>query len=86
MCGKWEESLKLLQHLVTYSKYQLKIMQCSYGHLKCLPDIYSMSTYKQASFTVTPPRHDEAQDWRGICRGEDRLDDVTRRGRSNRSN
>jgi len=24
-----------------------------------------MSTQKQASFTVSPPRHDEAQDWRG---------------------
>jgi hypothetical protein len=24
-----------------------------------------MSTQKQAPFTVTPPRRDEAQDWRG---------------------
>ena len=42
-------------------------MQFSYKHLKCLPDIYNMSTQKQATFTVTPPHHGEAQDWRGIC-------------------
>ena len=48
-----------------YSQCQVKIMQFSYRHLKCFPDIYSMSTQKQASFTVTPPRHGEAQDWRG---------------------
>ena len=37
-------------------------------HLKCLPDIYNMSTYKQAPFTVTPPCHGGAQDsGGGIC-------------------
>jgi len=39
-------------------------MQPSYKHLKYFPDIYNMSTQKQAPFTVAPPRHDEAQDWR----------------------
>jgi len=48
-----------------YSKWQLKIMQSFYKHLKCFPDIHNMSKQKQASFTVTPPRHGEAQDWRG---------------------
>ena len=43
----------------------VKIMQSSYKHLKYFPDIYNLSTQKQAPFTVTPPRHDEAQDWRG---------------------
>jgi len=42
-------------------------MHSSYKHLKYFPDVYKMSTQKQAPFTVTPPRHDEAQDWRGIC-------------------
>jgi len=69
MCRKWEEILKLFQHLVIYiyiySKCYLKIIQSFYKHLKCFPDIYNMSTQKQASFTVSPPRHDEAQDWRG---------------------
>jgi len=40
-------------------------MQSSYKHLKYFPDVYNMSTHKQAPFTVTPPRHDEAQDRRG---------------------
>jgi hypothetical protein len=48
-----------------YSNCQLKIMQSSYKHLKYIPDIYNMSTQKQAPSTVTPPGHDEAQDWRG---------------------
>ena len=48
-----------------YTQCQVKIMQSSYKHLKCFPDIYSMSTQKQASFTVTPPRHGEAQDLEG---------------------
>ena len=43
----------------------LKTFQSCYKHLKYFPDIYNMSTQKQASFTVTPPRHGEAQDWRG---------------------
>ena len=48
-----------------YSQCQVKIMQFSYKHLKCFPDIYNMSTQKQASYTVTPPRQGEAQDWSG---------------------
>jgi hypothetical protein len=40
-------------------------MQYFYKHLKCFPDVYNMSTQKQASFFVTPPHHDEAQDWKG---------------------
>jgi hypothetical protein len=48
-----------------YSQRQVKIMQFSYKHLKCFPDIYNMSTQKQAPFTVTPPRHGEAQDLEG---------------------
>ena len=48
-----------------YSQCQVKTMHFAYKHLKCFPDIYNMSTQKQASFTVTPPRHGEAQDWRG---------------------
>ena len=53
----------------TYSQCQVKIMQSSYKHLKCFPDIYNMSKQKQASFTVTPPRRGEAQDLEGgrIC-------------------
>jgi len=43
----------------------VKIMQSSYKHLKCFPDVYNMSTQKQAPFTVTPPHRGEAQDWRG---------------------
>ena len=48
-----------------YTKCQLKIMHSSYEHLKCLRDIYNISTQKQTPFTVTPPRRGEAQDWRG---------------------
>jgi len=44
---------------------KIKIFESSYKHSKCLPDIYNMSRQKQTSFTVTPPRHGEAQDWRG---------------------
>jgi len=51
-------NFKLLHHLVMYC--HVKIMQSSYKHLKYLPDIYNLSTQKQAPFTVTPPRHDEA--------------------------
>jgi len=40
-------------------------MQSSYKHLKYFPHTYNMSTQKQAPFPVTPPRHDEAQDWKG---------------------
>jgi hypothetical protein len=66
MCEIQEEILKIISPISNaYSKWQLKIMQCSYKHLKCLPAIYNRSTLKQASFTVTPPRHGEAQDWRG---------------------
>ena len=43
----------------------VKIMHPPYKHLKCFPDVYNMSTQRQAPFTVTPPRHGEAQDWRG---------------------
>jgi hypothetical protein len=56
MCDIQEEILKIISPFSNvYSKCQLEIMQCSYEHLKCLPDIYNMSTLKQASFTVTPP-------------------------------
>jgi hypothetical protein len=40
-------------------------MQCSCEHLKCFLDIYNMSTQKQASFTVSPPRHSKVQDLEG---------------------
>ena len=48
-----------------YSQCQVKIMQSSYKHLKCFPDIYNMSKQKQASFTITPTRRGEAQDLEG---------------------
>jgi len=49
-------------------KCQVKVMHSSYKHLTYFSDIYNMSTQKQAPFVVTPPRHGEAQDWRGgIC-------------------
>ena len=40
-------------------------MQSSYKHLKYFPDTNSMSTQKQTPSTVSPPRHDEAQDMEG---------------------
>jgi len=40
-------------------------MHSSYKHLKCFPDIQNISTQKQASFSVSPPRHGEAQDLEG---------------------
>jgi len=40
----------------------LKLTKSSNKHLKYFPDIYNMSTLRQATFTVTPPRHDETQD------------------------
>jgi hypothetical protein len=54
-----------LTGFTVYTKCQLKIMHSSYKHLKYSPGVYNISTQKQAPFTVTPPRHDEAQDWRG---------------------
>jgi len=48
-----------------YSQCQFKIMQFSYEHLIWFPDIYNMSTQKQAAFTVTPRHHGEAQDLEG---------------------
>ena len=57
--------ISTFSNVYIYSKCYLKIIQSFYKHLKCFPDIYNMSTQKQASFTVSPPRHDEAQDWRG---------------------
>jgi hypothetical protein len=57
---------KIEEILVTHiQNARIKIFQSPYIHLKCLPDIYNKSTQKQASFTVTPPRHGEAQDRRG---------------------
>ena len=43
------------------------MVHSSYKHSKCFPDIYNMCTQKQTPFTVTHPRPDEAQDWRGLC-------------------
>jgi hypothetical protein len=51
-----------------HSKCEHTIIQSCCQHSKCLSDVYSNSTQKQASFTVTPPRHVEAQDLEGgIC-------------------
>jgi hypothetical protein len=65
MCELQEEILKIISPLSSvYSKYQLK--SCS------LPRALEIFTWylryvhiEQAPFTVTPPRHGEAQDWRG---------------------
>jgi hypothetical protein len=48
-----------------HSKRHLTIIQPTYKHLQCFSDIYNSFTQKQASFTVTPPRHGEAQDLEG---------------------
>jgi hypothetical protein len=45
-----------------HSKRQLTIIQPSYKHLQC---IYSSSTQKQASFTVTPLATVRHRIWRG---------------------
>ena len=52
---------------IVYSQCQVKIMQFSYKHLKCFPDIHNMFTQKQASFTVTPPHHGETEFHIHIC-------------------
>jgi len=61
-----QEILKIVSpFIMDIQNASLKIFWSSYEQLKCLPDIYNMPTQKQASFTVTPPRHVEAQDKRG---------------------
>ena len=40
-------------------------MQSSYKHLKYFPDTHNMPTQKQTPSTISPPRHDEAQDMEG---------------------
>jgi hypothetical protein len=49
----------------THSKCEHTIIQSCCKNSKCFSDLYSNSTQKQASFTVTPPRHGEAQDLEG---------------------
>jgi hypothetical protein len=51
-----------------YSQRQFKIMQFSYKHLKCITDIYSMSTQKQASLLLHPLAMVRHKTGGGICK------------------
>jgi hypothetical protein len=65
-CVKNKKKLqKRFPHLVVYIQNNSYNYAAIHELLQSLPDTYNMSTQKQAPFTVTPPRHGEAQDWRG---------------------